>query len=111
MILPLFLRCIFTDVDLFSPVGRFTKTVSVNDAQVTLSVDPVPSKLSALRWRFNGRVVKKWNGQSSITITNVRREDGGFYECFIGFGEQAKYDVVTYRLIVRGEIPVSNEAI
>ncbi|KAJ8050726.1 hypothetical protein HOLleu_04036 [Holothuria leucospilota] len=87
--------------DLLSPVGRFTRTVSINDAKVTLSVQHIASKQYALRWRRNGKVQQKWNGLSSITVTNIKREDSGIYECFIRGGSE--YDVVTYRLIVRGK--------
>ncbi|KAJ8050724.1 Tyrosine-protein kinase receptor Tie-1 [Holothuria leucospilota] len=86
--------------DLLSPVGRFTQTVSLNDAEVTLSVQHIATKQYALRWRFNGLVQQKWNGQSSITITNIEIKDSGIYECFIRGGSD--YYVVTYRLIVRG---------
>ncbi|KAJ8050701.1 Tyrosine-protein kinase receptor Tie-1 [Holothuria leucospilota] len=84
-----------------TPVGRPTKTVSVGDASVTLSVEHLPSKENGLRWRFNGFVQQKWNGMSSITIENVDIEDCGIYESFIRGEDGVDYDKVTYRLIVR----------
>ncbi|KAJ8050719.1 hypothetical protein HOLleu_04026 [Holothuria leucospilota] len=89
-----------------NPVGRFTKTVSVGDAQITFTVDNLPSVQHALRWKFNGLVQQKWNGQSTITITNIKTADGGIYECFIREGYNKDFDVVRYRLIVRACPPL-----
>ncbi|XP_071853751.1 uncharacterized protein [Apostichopus japonicus] len=83
-----------------TPVGRFTKTVSVDDPEVTLSVDHCTSEKD-LRWRFNGKVKQKWSGRPSITIMNIQTYDDGIYECFIRGENGVDYDVVVYRLIVR----------
>ncbi|KAJ8020702.1 hypothetical protein HOLleu_40361 [Holothuria leucospilota] len=81
---------------------KSTITASLGDT-VHLSV-PKPHFIR-LRWRRNGRMVRKWSHQGSITLYNVTMKDSGIYESHLttlrSLGNHA-----IMRLIVRG-IPSS----
>ncbi|XP_033122498.1 multiple epidermal growth factor-like domains protein 11 [Anneissia japonica] len=57
--------------------------------------------MTDLRWTHNyGDVISKWNGSSTIKIENVRKQDGGVYECYQDeYGKDGNHGIM--RLIVR----------
>ncbi|XP_072043279.1 uncharacterized protein [Amphiura filiformis] len=77
---------------------RYTIVSSIGES-ITLRVTTTKS---ALRWIHNGqRVLQNWNGQTTVTINNVRLADAGVYECYEdGRREEGEHAIMI--LIVRG---------
>ncbi|XP_033109570.1 tyrosine-protein kinase receptor Tie-1-like [Anneissia japonica] len=75
-----------------------TLTVGTGEsATISLSED---GGFNDLRWRHNyGDVVQMWNGNSSVTIENIRAKDDGVYECYRSGSPSDNRGVM--RLIVR----------
>ncbi|XP_033104395.1 multiple epidermal growth factor-like domains protein 10, partial [Anneissia japonica] len=75
-----------------------TMTVGIGEsATISLSED---GGFNDLRWRHNyGDVIQMWNGNSSVTIKNIRATDDGVYECYGSDSRDDNRGIM--RLIVR----------
>eukprot|EP00057_Strongylocentrotus_purpuratus_P008299 XP_011662773.1 PREDICTED: tyrosine-protein kinase receptor Tie-2-like [Strongylocentrotus purpuratus] len=86
--------------------GRFTKTVSLGDVDVTLAMtlrSPADALTNQVQWRRNGQeVIEDMSGLASVTFRRPITETvAGVYECFYANERnQARHGIV--RLIVRG---------
>ncbi|XP_033123006.1 uncharacterized protein LOC117121804, partial [Anneissia japonica] len=75
-----------------------TMTVGIGEsATISLSEN---GGFNDLHWRHNyGDVIQMWNGNSSVTIENIRAKDDGVYECYRSGSPSDNRGVM--RLIVR----------
>ncbi|XP_033110169.1 tyrosine-protein kinase receptor Tie-1-like isoform X3 [Anneissia japonica] len=81
------------------PIVR-TKTVSVCDSNVTLSVNQSSGNIESLRWAKNGDYNEEWDGLTEIFFKNITLNDSGIYECYInGSRNEGKYAFM--QMIVR----------
>ena len=71
------------------------------EAELSVSTD-ASTDTSKLRWRHNGGdVITKWNGMTTVTVTNVRKSDEGIYECHVDGNRDNGHHAIM-RLIIRG---------
>ncbi|XP_033099119.1 uncharacterized protein LOC117102811 [Anneissia japonica] len=64
------------------PITR-TKTVSINDRNVTLGVINLNSTIeSDLLWTKDGKNNSAWDGKATISFENITLNDAGVYECY-----------------------------
>ncbi|XP_033124997.1 tyrosine-protein kinase receptor Tie-1-like [Anneissia japonica] len=81
------------------PIVR-TKTVSVFDSNVTLSVYQCSGNIESLRWAKNGDYNEEWDGLTEILFEITTLNDSGIYECYInGSRNEGKHAFM--QLIVR----------
>ncbi|XP_033121125.1 uncharacterized protein LOC117120217 [Anneissia japonica] len=76
-----------------------TMTVGIGES-VTIQLSKGETYTN-LRWRQNyGDAIQMWNGESSVTISNIRAKDDGVYECYTD-GSPVNNNRGVMRLIVR----------